>query len=482
MRQLYSLDGETQAQQFAAYLFTLGIDTTINVEMADPGDGNKAGIPRDFQPEHRQADLPLQGKAAPDPVTSRWVVWIHEEDDLEQARLELDHFLKNPGDPRYTEAVRQAGQRRKEEAEQRDQIHKQQVNMQSTWGRRLASGGRPLTITLLLICVVVFLFSGFGDNMEGTTMRALQFVDLPAANKRTIKRIAIADKAQQLSTRTKKFVTWTELLAQDKPGDLREQNIGQVLSDMANMEAFREEQSSSKEFIDKHTQTLDEGGIDEVVIILQGKLVAETAVLSRQIAEVNKQAKAINLLDPANPATLSGELRELDKIRHGQPTDRFYDHKKGQVWRVVTPIFIHLGLMHLVFNMIWLYQLGGVLESRYKSIGFGALVLFTGVAGVLAQCCMPYEMPFAPLNGGVLGGGMSGVVFGLLGFTWVKTRLDPASGLGLRGNIFGFMMIWLVLGFSGILDSLVGGSIANWAHGGGLVAGMLVAYLSIRRR
>jgi GlpG protein len=44
------------------------------------------------------------------------------------------------------------------------------------------------------------------------------------------------------------------------------------------------------------------------------------------------------------------------------------------------------------------------------------------------------------------------------------------------------MMIWLVLGFSGILDSLVGGSIANWAHGGGLVAGMLMGYLSIRRR
>ena len=463
MRQLCHLDGETQAKQFAAYLFTLGIAATIDVEMAD-------GISLSSD------------EAIPDPATSKWVVWILEEDDLEQARQELDQFLENPGDPRYAESVRHASQLLKEETEQREQIKKQQVSMQSTWGLRLASGGRPLTITLLLICVTVFLFSGFGDNMEGTTMRALQFVDLPAANKRAVERIAIADKARQLAKYKKKFVAWTELLAQDKPGDLREQNVREALSDMANMEDFREGESSSREFIDKHTQTLDEGGIDEVVTILREKLVVETAELSRQITEIDKQAKARNLLDPANPATLSGELEELDKIRHGQPTDRFYDHKKGQVWRVVTPIFIHLGLMHLVFNMIWLYQLGGVLESRYKSVGFGALVLFTGVAGVLAQCCMPYEMPFAPLNGGVLGGGMSGVVFGLLGFAWVKTRLDPASELVLRGNIFAFMMIWLVLGFSGILDSLVGGSIANWAHGGGLVAGMLVGYLSIRRR
>ena len=189
-------------------------------------------------------------------------------------------------------------------------------------------------------------------------------------------------------------------------------------------------------------------------------------------------------LDKQNVPSQTSEqlLGELARIESNKPTDRYYDLKAGQVWRVVTPIFIHLGIMHLLFNMIWLYQLGGVLEGRYKSASFGGLVLFTGIAGVLAQCCMPYEMPFDSLNGGVLGGGMSGVVFGLLGFAWIKTRSDPASGLVLRGNIFGFMMIWLVLGFSGILNFLLDGNIANWAHGGGLVAGMLLGYLSIRRR
>jgi len=350
MRQLCSFDGEIQAQQFAAYLFLMGITTTIDVETTSEA-----------------------------PALSSWVVWILEEDDLVQAQEELDRFLQNPGDPCYANSVQQAGQLLKQEAEERQQIQKQQVNMQSQWKRRPASSGRPLTMTLLLVCVGVFLFSGGGEDMEGTTMRALQFVDLPAAKKRALQRIGIAEK------------------------------------------------------------------------------------LSSQEA-------------------LTREVQELGNIRHGKPTDRYYDLKAGQGWRVVTPIFIHLGVMHLLFNMIWLYQLGGVLEGRYKSASFGGLVLFTGIVGVLAQCCMPYEMPFDSLNGGVLGGGMSGVVFGLLGFAWVKTRSDPASGLVLRGNIFGFMMIWLVLGFSGILDSLGGGSIANWAHGGGLVAGMLMGYLSIRRR
>ena len=103
--------------------------------------------------------------------------------------------------------------------------------------------------------------------------------------------------------------------------------------------------------------------------------------------------------------------------------------------------------------------------------------LFTGIAGVAFQSCMPYEW-----DGGVLGGGMSGVVFGLLGFAWVKTRHDPNSGLVLRSDVFVFMMIWLLLGFSGILKSAFGISVANWAHAGGLIAGVLAGFLSIRRR
>ena len=316
MRQLCTLDNEIQAQQFTAYLFTLGIHAAVDADIS-PGD----------------------------PPTTSWIIWILEEDDLEQSRKELEGFRENPEDSRYSEAVEQAGQLMKEEAEHKARVQNQQVDIQGRWRNQSAnSRRRRLTITLLMVCVAVFLFSGYGEKQDGTVMRALQFIDLPAA-------------------------------------------------------------------------------------------------------------KAA-----------------------GSP-DRYYSLKQGQVWRLVTPIFIHLDLMHLVFNMLWLYQLGSILESRYTPARFGLLVLFAGIAGVVAQSCMPFEW-----GGSILGGGMSGVVFGLLGFLWVKSRYDPDSGLMLNNNVFIFMMAWLVLGFSGILESAFGWNIANWAHAGGLVAGMLSAFISIRRR
>ena len=346
MRQLCNLDGEIQAQQFSAYLFTLGIAAAVDAE-----------------------------QSTGDPASTKWVIWILEEDELSRAREQLALFLENPDDPRYAEAVRQASRLLREEAEQREQVKKQQVDMQGKWRDQSSSGRRPLTMTLLLICVAVFLFSGFGEEEEeSTVMRALQFIDQPAALERANSRV----KAAELS------------------------------------------------------------GNEELV---------------------------------------TQETQERENVRRDEPTDRYHDLKQGQVWRLVTPIFIHLGFMHLLFNMLWLFQLGSILESRYRSVSYCWLILFTGIAGVAFQCCMPYEW-----DGGVLGGGMSGVVFGLLGFAWVKTRHDPNSGLVLRSDVFVFMMIWLLLGFSGILESAFGIRVANWAHAGGLIAGVLAGFLSIRRR
>jgi GlpG protein len=344
MRQLCSLDGEIQAQQFSAYLFTLGIAAAVDAE-----------------------------QSTDDPASTKWVIWILEEDELAKAREQLALFLENPDDPRYAEAVRQANRLHKEEAEQREQVRKQQVDMQGKWRNQSSSGRRPLTMTLLLICIVVFLFSGYGEDRQGTAMRALQFIDHPAAQERANSR---------------------------------------------------------------RREAIQSGN--------QGLVIQET--------------------------------QELENINKGMPTDRYHDLRQGQVWRLVTPIFIHLGFMHLAFNMLWLFQLGTILESRYRSVNFGWLILFTGIAGVLAQSCMPYQW-----DGSVLGGGFSGVVFGLLGFAWVKTRYDPNSGLVFRNDVFVFMMIFLILGFSGILESFFAIRVANWAHAGGLIAGVLAGFLSIRR-
>jgi GlpG protein len=135
---------------------------------------------------------------------------------------------------------------------------------------------------------------------------------------------------------------------------------------------------------------------------------------------------------------------------------------QGQVWRLVTPIFLHFGLLHILFNMWWLYDLGGVIERQLGSWRFALLVLAIAVSSNAAQ--------FAASGPGF--GGMSGVVFGLFGYAWVRGRLDPTSGLYLRPDVVFWMMAWFALCLTGAV-----GGVANWAHGMGLGVGALLGYL-----
>ena len=150
-------------------------------------------------------------------------------------------------------------------------------------------------------------------------------------------------------------------------------------------------------------------------------------------------------------------------------SDAFSDIKKGQVWRLVTPIFVHNkgGLLHILFNMLWLYQLGRILEHRFGTPTIGLLVLFSAVFSNLAQVLVPVLFLDESLSPFV---GMSGVVYALLGFAWFKSKYDPRSGLGLRDEIFIIMMGFMAMGF--IVPVL---NVANWCHLGGLVAGITFA-------
>ena len=98
------------------------------------------------------------------------------------------------------------------------------------------------------------------------------------------------------------------------------------------------------------------------------------------------------------------------------------DIVKGQVWRAVTPIFLHFGIMHIVFNMMWLWQFGLVLETRFRSLRFLALVLFVAIASNSAQAFFD----------GTNFGGMSGVNYGLFGFLLARSKLHPDPGFVLN--------------------------------------------------
>ncbi len=137
--------------------------------------------------------------------------------------------------------------------------------------------------------------------------------------------------------------------------------------------------------------------------------------------------------------------------------------RSGQVWRLITPIFIHFGLLHLVFNMLWLWDLGGAVEYRQGIWRLGLLVVGTGALANFAEY----------LYSGPAFGGMSGVVYALLGYVWMQGRYDPRSGLGLHKQIVVMMLVWYVLCWTGLL-----GPIANMAHTVGLAMGIGWGFLA----
>lgn len=137
----------------------------------------------------------------------------------------------------------------------------------------------------------------------------------------------------------------------------------------------------------------------------------------------------------------------------------------GQPWRLVTPVFIHFGWLHIAFNALWCWELGRRIEGALGSLNMAGLFLVTAVASNTAQ---------HQVSGPGLFGGLSGVIYGLLGFAWIAARLSPRwRALAPAVPVMLFMLGWLVLGLLGVMD-LLGLSVANAAHLGGLLCGAFI--------
>jgi GlpG protein len=300
MRQIASLPRET-ARTFADYLLTLKIHTSL-------------------QPD---------GEAV--------AVWICDEDQVAQARQELDEFTRKPDDPRYQAASPAAEALRRQEAQVEDAYNRRQMRLSRSMAG-IGQGHRPLTVVLITVSVGVAIASNLGSQSD-PVLQALH------------------------------------------------------------ISSFR----------------------------IHGGMI---------------------------------QWPFLSEIR------------SGQVWRLVTPIFIHFGIVHLVLNCLSMLYLGTLIETRRGTLRFLLLVLVLAVASNLCEYYLgrsTIQNGRLILKGAPLFGGLSGVIFGLFGYAWAKSRLEPKLGLVITRESVLFMLAWFVLCVLGVF-----GPIANVAHGSGLLLGLAI--------
>ncbi len=312
MRSIGKLEKRDWAQRFVAYLISQKIDATAEEE-----DG-------------------------------QWVVWVHDEDAVDEARKLLETFQEDPDHQRYAAAVAVAKKKIQEKARQREAIAKRVVDVRSQWARQ--SVGRParLTVGIIVLTVLISIASGFVREPSNPVVRALAFCD------------------------TYQLVTW------------------------------------------------------------RGETIAEKLI----------------------------------------------DIRRGQLWRLLTPIFLHVSVWHLLFNMMWFFGLGSMIELRRGPLALLALVVGIGVANNLITGLTPSDLPapFTYLGGSPLSVGMSGVVYGLAGYLWYWRQADPSRGLFISDQTVILLLIWLGLGMVGILNQMIG-PISNLGHLGGLICGLAAARL-----
>jgi GlpG protein len=197
---------------------------------------------------------------------------------------------------------------------------------------------------------------------------------------------------------------------------------------------------------------------------LMTSLMVLCVIVYLAIGSLNTRTPTANMLRFFDP----GHMAQSDWV--DRPTSAFVDIRSGEVWRLLTPIFLHGSLTHIFFNLLCFHSLGSLVEIRH---GPARLALITIVSGIMGNV---FEELFTGPSPHL--GGLSGVVYGLVGYLWIYSVLYPRGGIVMRKEILVIMFVWLALGFSGMLDGLdgKGSMVANYAHLFGMFGGMAVAY------
>jgi membrane associated rhomboid family serine protease len=185
----------------------------------------------------------------------------------------------------------------------------------------------------------------------------------------------------------------------------------------------------------------------------------------RVLLTLNILVFALMWLDSSGGSSAAAESAKL--VRWGSNAGPLT--LSGQWWRLVTSMFLHGGVLHILFNMMVLWQAGALVERMFGSARFLALYMISGVCGSLASVLW---------NPHVNSVGASGAIFGMIGglFAFIHR---PDSGVpgtvvkDLRGSLTGFLLFNIGAG-------LVYPYTDNAAHLGGLAGGTIAGYLLAR--
>lgn len=138
--------------------------------------------------------------------------------------------------------------------------------------------------------------------------------------------------------------------------------------------------------------------------------------------------------------------------------------QQGEIWRLITPVLVHGGFMHIAFNMYALYVIGPQLERHYGHLRFLILYMLGAFAGNILSF---YLSPSASV-------GASTAIFGLIAaqiiFIWVNRKLFGERSRALLINLAFIVIVNLSLGLSPGID--------NWGHLGGMIGGAAFAWFA----
>ncbi|PWI31867.1 rhomboid family intramembrane serine protease GlpG [Vibrio albus] len=135
--------------------------------------------------------------------------------------------------------------------------------------------------------------------------------------------------------------------------------------------------------------------------------------------------------------------------------------EQWQLWRWVSHALLHFSVLHIAFNLLWWWQLGGDIERHLGSVKLLTIFLLSAALSGAGQ----YWVEDAYF------GGLSGVVYALMGYLWLMGSRAPESGLFIPKPIVVFMLVWLVLGY---VQPYM--AIANTAHLMGLLSGVVLGW------